>query len=354
MKKELLILAVVVAFSLLTYWLVEPYAHSVMHPHVENRGFQYDGSSDIKEMQKRIKKLNEARSDEIVKEDTNAETLATIEADLKAAKTRLHTKISFWKDVKRIAALPIKIDLAAGEAAYANCQACHMEGAPAMGGVIPPLLKNAGAIYDRNYLIGLIKDPAMVSNVDHKFSIVRHHEMESVKYMVFTDEDIVNVIAYMQSIAPKAEDITPKIAFEDACGRCHSVKYKAWTPIGEKPKFKLKKDDFAFELKKFEYQEGLTAYMGKLPPDLSMYIRSRGHHYISAFMEDPQQLLDGTSMPRVGVNADAAEKVIAYMEEAGDPKAEERNRIGMYVMIYMIFFVLAAYLWKRQIWKDLH
>jgi ubiquinol-cytochrome c reductase cytochrome c1 subunit len=194
----------------------------------------------------------------------------------------------------------------------------------------------------------------MVSNVDHKFSIVRHHEMESVKYMVFTDEDIVNVIAYLQSIAPKIEEITPKVAFEDSCGRCHSVKYKAWTVIGEKPRFKLKKDEFAFELKKYEYEEGLTQYMGKLPPDLSMYIRSRGPEYISAFMEDPQQLLAGTSMPRVGINAKTADKVVEYLEEAGDPKHEERDRIGMYVMIYMILFVIVAYLWKRQIWKELH
>ncbi|MBE0498850.1 MAG: cytochrome c1 [Campylobacterales bacterium] len=354
MKKELLILAVVVAFSLLTYWLVEPYAHSVMHPHVQNRGFQYDGTADIEEMQNKISALNESKAAEEAKEMRDPKAIANIEADLVAAKTRLETKISFWKDIKRIAALPIDINLTAGEAAYQNCLGCHMEGAAAMGGVIPPRLESAGAIYDRNYLIGLIKDPAMVSNVDHKFSIVRHHEMESVKYMVSTDEDIVNVIAYLQSIAPKAEEITPKVAFEDSCGRCHSVKYKAWTVIGEKPRFKLKKDDFAFELKKYEYEEGLTQYMGKLPPDLSMYIRSRGPEYISAFMEDPQQLLAGTSMPRVGINADTAEKVVEYLVEAGDPKHEERDRIGMYVMIYMIFFVIAAYLWKRQIWKDLH
>lgn len=354
MKKELLILAVVVAFSLLTYWLVEPYAHSVMHPHVQNRGFQYDGKTDIEEMQKKISLLNENKTDAEAKDEKDLKAIAAIESDIKAAHTRLETKISFWKDVKRIAALPVAIDLAAGEAAYQSCLSCHMEGASAMGGVIPPPLDSAGAIYDRNYLIGLIKDPAMVSNVDHKFSIVRHHEMESVKYMVFRDEDIVNVIAYLQSIAPKPEEITPKLAFEDSCGRCHSVKYKAWTPIGEKPVYKLKKDDFAFELKKYEYEEGLTAYMGKLPPDLSMYIRSRGPEYISAFVEDPQQLLGGTSMPRVGINAQTAEKVVEYLVEAGDPKHEERDRVGMYVMIYMIFFVIAAYLWKRQIWKELH
>ena len=53
MKKELYILSVVVAFSLLTYYFVEPFAHGVMHPHVESKNFVYDGTSDIK---KRFKK----------------------------------------------------------------------------------------------------------------------------------------------------------------------------------------------------------------------------------------------------------------------------------------------------------
>jgi len=41
-NKEPLILAVVVFFSLLTYYLVEPYAHSQMHAHVESKHFAYD------------------------------------------------------------------------------------------------------------------------------------------------------------------------------------------------------------------------------------------------------------------------------------------------------------------------
>ena len=132
------------------------------------------------------------------------------------------------------------------------------------------------------------------------------------------------------------------------------MRYKNWTIIGTKPSFKDKRKEMAFGINHLDAQEGITGYMGKLPPDLSMYIRSRGAHYISAFVEDPQRLLLGTSMPRVGVNAESAEKVVAYLEEAGDPKKDERNRVGMYVMIYMIFFIIAAFLWKKQIWKDLH
>ncbi len=353
MKKELLILSVVVAFSLLTYWLVEPFAHAQMHPHIESKNFQYNGSSDIAEVDNKIAQIRDALSAEKAKEKPDSKKISTLDSDMQAAEARRDAKKAFWADVERIAKL--EGDAQAGEAVYdAGCTGCHFGGSVSMGGVVPPQLETAGALYDRHYLIGLIKDPAMVSNVDHKFSIVRSHQMDSVKYLVTSDEDIVNVVAYLQKIAPPQEEITPEIAFQDACGRCHDVRYKNWTIIGEKHSFKDKRDEMVFDINHLDAKKGITEYMGKLPPDLSMYIRSRGEHYISAFMEDPQQLLLGTSMPRVGVNAESAEKVIAYLEEAGDPKKEERNRVGMYVMLYMILFVIAAYLWKKQIWRDLH
>jgi len=352
MKKELFILSIVVAFSLLTYWLVEPFAHGQMHPHVEIEGFTYSGSSDIAQVDTKISKIKADIETEKGKEKPDTKKLGALDKDMQVAEQRRESKKAFWADVERISAL--KGNASAGEAVYANCTGCHMPGAAPMGGVVPPLLKTAGALYERNYLIGLIKDPAMASNVDHKFSMTRPHQMDSVKYMVTTDQDIVDVIAYMESVAPKQDEITPEIAFQDACGRCHDVRYNNWTITGTKPTFKDKRDEMAFDIKHLDAQEGITGYMGKLPPDLSMYIRSRGEHYISAFVEDPQQLLLGTSMPRVGVNAESAEKVIAYLEEAGDPVAEERNRVGKYVMIYMIFFILTAFLWKKQTWRDLH
>ncbi len=48
-NKELKVLAVVVFFTLITYWGVEPFAHSVMHKHVEGHDFTYP---DLKEPQR--------------------------------------------------------------------------------------------------------------------------------------------------------------------------------------------------------------------------------------------------------------------------------------------------------------
>ena len=353
--KELKILAVVVFFTLVTYWLVEPFAHSQMHKHVDSKDFIYDGSDDVAEVESSIAKLESDKTNaEKIDKDAEKEKarLAKIAESIASAKTRLEAKKTFFADVKRISA--IKGDATVGEATYGSCTGCHYDGAGAMGGVIPPVLTNAGVVYDKDYLIGIIKDPAMISNVDHKFNQARLHPMDTVKYMVSSDEDIANVVAYMQSIAPKAEDITPAIAFEDACGRCHAVNYEKWTQIGTTPTFKHKKDALAFEIKVLEYQDSLTAYMGKLPPDLSMYFRSRNEHFLSTFIENPQGHLAGTAMPRVGVTADSAEKIVEYLADSADTKRHERAEVGKNVMIFSIIFAIFALLWKKQVWRDLH
>jgi ubiquinol-cytochrome c reductase cytochrome c1 subunit len=59
-------------------------------------------------------------------------------------------------------------------------------------------------------------------------------------------------------------------------------------------------------------------------------------------------------MPRVGVTAHAAEKVIEYLEDSGDAKRHERESVGIKVMIYIIIFAIFAILWKKAVWRDLH
>ena len=49
--RELKILAVVVALTLITYWGVEPFAHSQMHPHVDPADYKFkdvDGLNGMK------------------------------------------------------------------------------------------------------------------------------------------------------------------------------------------------------------------------------------------------------------------------------------------------------------------
>ena len=315
--KELKIFGVVAFFTLLLYWGVEPYAHSQMHKHVEGHNFVYDGTADIEE----------------------------------ASKEKKEAKKAFWADVKKVAAL--KGDPVAGEASFAMCMGCHMDGATNMGGVTPPSLDHAGALYDKNYLIALIKDPAMASNVDHKYpNGTMTHPMGSVTSMVNQPQDIANVVAFLK--AKKAGEVTPKEAFTDACSRCHAMRYAKTTQLGDTPAFKHEKDALAHKIKVIDEQDAIKAYMGKLPPDLSMIARARSEHFLETFVENPQSQLPGTSMPRTGLSEKGYEEVRAYLDEIGDPSKPARDMAGPWVIGFFVLFTILAYLWKSSLWRDLH
>ncbi len=321
--KELKIFGIVVVFTLALYWGVEPFAHGQMHKHVEGHGLVYDGSADIEE----------------------------------ASKEKKEAKKAFWADVKKIAAL--KGDATAGEASYMMCAGCHMDGAANMGGVTPPSLDHAGAIYDKNFLIALIKDPAMATNVDHKYpNGTMAHPMGSVSAMVSAPQDIANVVAYLQ--AKKAGEVTPKEAFTEACGRCHANRYGKLTQLGEVPKTKsnIKTgqdiDALKYAQKVATEQAALADYLGTLPPDLSIIIRARSEHFLHTFIENPQSQLAGTAMPRTGLNHEGMEKVFAYLEETGDPSKPLREETGPKVLLFFFIFTALAFLWKKAMWKGHH
>lgn len=313
-NKEPLILVVVVAFTLLTYWLVEPFAHSQMHKHVDSENFAY--------------------------------------ADLPA--------ISKTGNVENGKVLT------AGAAGCTGCHSIDKENMPAgmdavtaaqSYGVNPPDLSNAGAVYDAKFLADLIKNPAHALKVEHKFDAAKGQMHPMVAFYGAggdLDQEVADIVAYLQSIAVSKDKVTPEMAYENACGRCHALKYEKWTQLGYKPEFKHEKDSLAYDIQVLEYQDALTKYMGKLPPDLSMYYRSRGEHFLSTFIENPQTHLKGTAMPRVGVTADAAEKVIEHLADAGDTKRHERVSVGTNIMMFMVVFAIFAFLWKRSVWRDLH
>jgi ubiquinol-cytochrome c reductase cytochrome c1 subunit len=59
-------------------------------------------------------------------------------------------------------------------------------------------------------------------------------------------------------------------------------------------------------------------------------------------------------MPRVGLTEVAQHDVIAYMEEIGDPKKDERISLGIYTLAFTLVFAILGYLWKRKIWSEVH
>jgi ubiquinol-cytochrome c reductase cytochrome c1 subunit len=311
--KELKILAVVVFFTLLTYVLVEPFAHSQMHKHVDSEGFAYNDLPEI------TKTGNASSGKELV---------------VNAGCTGCHSI--------EVAGMPAAMDPVMSAQSY---------------GVNPPDLSNAGIIYNEKFLSDLIKNPTHALKVEHKYTpdSGKMHPMIPFYGMGGDiDQEVADMVAYLQSIAVKEGEVTPAMAFENACGRCHAVGYENWTQLGTKPTFKDKKHSLAYDIKVMEYQDSLKAYMGKLPPDLSMYYRSRSEHYLSTFMENPQNHLKGTAMPRVGVSAESAEKVIEYLADSADTKRHEREQVGLYVMIFTIVFAVFALLWKKEVWRKLH
>jgi ubiquinol-cytochrome c reductase cytochrome c1 subunit len=277
--KEIKVLLVVVFFTLVTYWGVEPFAHGQMHPHVSDADYSF---SDIKE---NVAKGDSSKGAALVQENCIA----------------CHSIKSQGFDAP--------MDTATAAMSY---------------GVVPPDLSTAGLLYSDKYLAAFIKNPAKASKVEHKFEGDKTHPMPNYDWMA--GDQIADMVAYFNSIAPSS--ITNKQAFTDACGRCHDMKYAS-----------LKADS------------DVTDYMGKTPPDLSMYIRSRSHDYLHKFVNDPQKLLKGTAMPRVGLTADAENQVITYLEEVGDSKKAERESLGVSFLIYTVIFAIFAYLWKVQIWR---
>jgi ubiquinol-cytochrome c reductase cytochrome c1 subunit len=177
--KELKIFGVITFFTLVTYWGVEPIAHSIFHPHVEPADFQFK--------------------------------------DLEAITTTTNSDVAKGKDLTS-----------------QNCIGCHSinkEGISAQVdkqtaidsyGVFPPDLSTSGFIYESNYLANFIKHPVKAGKLEHKYDGVnKFYIMPDYNWM--SNEDIHSIVAYFKSIAPTT--LTNKEVFIDACGRCHNMKY---------------------------------------------------------------------------------------------------------------------------------
>ncbi|MBE0495985.1 MAG: cytochrome c1 [Campylobacterales bacterium] len=286
--KELKILAVVVFLTAVVYIGVEPYAHTKLHPAVTPADFQFQ--------------------------------------DLEAS-----TKVG---------------DAARGAETFmmAGCVGCHgleSQGMPfsmdnqmasESFGVVPPDLSSAGYLYDEAFLAALIKNPAKALMVEHKFSDTNPHPMTSFYGLGGDlDQEVADIVAYLKSIAPTS--MTNAEVFDDACLRCHGIKYDG----GKKMTTEA---------------DAILAYMGTIPPDLSTMIRARGHGFLETFINNPQKHLEGTSMPRVGLKQETQLQVVDYMESIGDGKKAERERVGLYIMGYFVILSIFAYLWKAKVWRE--
>ncbi len=197
--------------------------------------------------------------------------------------------------------------------------------------------------------------------------------------------------------------------FMNYCAGCHSAKYVRYNSIARD--LELSEDEVIENLmfnaeKIFEtIQTSMPAddarrWFGKTPPDLSLMARSKGTDYIYNFLRgfylDEQSptgvdnlFLAGTSMPHVlwelqgfqdavfeqsdgddgAPRFDRFEPVTAgsmseeqfdefardtvnFLEYISEPVRSTRRVMGVWVLMYLIFFFIVASMLKKQIWKD--
>lgn len=374
--RELKIFFVVVFFTGLVYWGVEPYAHSVMNPASTPVNFDF-AKADEEFMKAEIALKEKALQD--ANASGNEKAIANAQKALEEVKNQDKATKELWEKIA-------KIDFSKGNAQKGkelfegNCIACHGVKAANIPasitdsslGVTPPDLSDAGAIYDDKFLAALILDPVKAMQISHKFNDENPFLMPA--YPLSGDEaqdnqDLADLIAFFKNTASEYEkDFDTKLkaeleekyaknqdfseqekailiskefdfaknkhSFENACGRCHDVKYDGFVSSSN--------------------MSDLKNYLGMIPPDLSMMIRSKGEHYLNTFINEPQKKIYGTAMPRVGLNEKAQNQVVDYLEKVGDSKKEERENTGIYIMIFFAILSIFAIGWKRSVWSKLH
>lgn len=194
------------------------------------------------------------------------------------------------------------------------------------------------------------------------------------------------------------------------CSGCHSLKYLRYSRMAED--LGLTEDQVQANLnfigaKPGEQVEVAMAvedgeqFFGKMPPDLSVISRVRGSNWIAAYLKSfyldetrpvgwNNTVFPNASMPNVlwemqGLQhaeygaADAGgerpvEKLVlaqagtqtpeqfdqtvrditAFLEYAGEPAALKRQKVGVWVVLFLAFFTFLAWLLKKEYWRDVH
>lgn len=199
--------------------------------------------------------------------------------------------------------------------------------------------------------------------------------------------------------------------FMNYCSGCHSLQYLRYSRLGDD--LGLSEEEVTRNLNFTGAKNGeeikvamspvdAEAWLGKVPPDLSLEARSRGadwiYTYLKSFYIDESRplgwnnkLFPGASMPNVlwqlqgiqqpvmsaadggggeahvasleliakGGQTEAqydqtARDIAAFLQYAAEPAALQRESMGVWVVLFLGVFTFLAWLLKREYWQDVH
>lgn len=195
------------------------------------------------------------------------------------------------------------------------------------------------------------------------------------------------------------------------CAGCHSLKYMRYSRIAEDlglteaqvmDNLNLTGAKFGEQVVSAMPADHAEKWFGQVPPDLSVIARVRGsdwiYTYLKSFYLDESRplgwnnkLFPNASMPNPlwemqglqravygkndKVTGDAvverlevaqagtqnamefdrtARDITAFLEYVGEPAAMKRQRTGVWVILFLTFFTLMAWLLKTEYWRDVH
>jgi len=201
--------------------------------------------------------------------------------------------------------------------------------------------------------------------------------------------------------------------FMNYCSGCHSAQYVRYTTIGKYLGLSEEQliDNLMFNADKtFEtIQTSMPSvdakrWYGVAPPDLSLMARAKGADYIFNFLKGffvadnsptgvDNLVLAGTSMPHVlwelqgyqtahfsehsnedgstatvfegfeALSAGAMDAedydnfvrdTVNFLAYISEPVRSDRRKLGVWVLMFLIFFFILASMLKKQIWKDVN
>lgn len=168
----------------------------------------------------------------------------------------------------------------------------------------------------------------------------------------------------------------------NSCHSCHSMKYIKYRDLlnfgMDKQKVDAWRGDQSLDsamLAQMSEADNLQAF-GKAPPDLSLMVKARDgganylYSYLVGYYVTPEgmpgnRLYPETKMPDalgIGSVSDAAERkalqdkardIVSFLAWAADPHQQERNRLGYYVIAYLLVLTVMLYFVKNQVWAQL-
>ena len=172
--------------------------------------------------------------------------------------------------------------------------------------------------------------------------------------------------------------------FFNYCAGCHSLKFIRYNQIAEDLDLNESQlvQDLIFTQAKPEdavitnmLPSDGSRWFGKSPPDLSLITRSRGtdqvYNFLRTFYKDStsptgadNRALPGTSMPNVLwlVQEQLKEKefdqftldIVNFLDYVSEPIQSERKRIGIWVILFLLVFLVFSYFLYKDIWKEVH